>query len=244
MIAMKRGPLTEDVFTGVPWSGYGSCQEWADEMEDVLSFLQDVDRFAEFRNRLRNREWRGALAEARGGYYLHRIGFSVSGIAPQETSCPGDWEITWKDGYKIFVEVKGPTWEGELTEGERRGTRKQQPKYQIGTEEARGIDVRGRISCVIENSLSKFSPNRSNLIVVVDDLFFPINFVPTFRDEAVDLMKPYPVVDGIVWIRPDCYLGQPVGYSVQFAKNEAAPCRISNTIWSCFSSIFVPPAQN
>jgi hypothetical protein len=42
---------------------------------------------------------------------------------------PGDLEVRWRDSESIFAEVKGPGWDGELTQEEIKTGRQHAPKY-------------------------------------------------------------------------------------------------------------------
>ncbi|MDP2605534.1 MAG: hypothetical protein Q8S00_23580 [Deltaproteobacteria bacterium] len=172
---VKLGPLTRTVLDGAVWrdeSKYPAFQVWADEAERLFAFLEAQGVFKRFlpRLRAREREKTAALAEARAGFFFHRNGFRILRWEPEEVpGHPGDLDLQWQESEPIFVEVKGPDWEGELTEAERRAGRKDLPKY-INAE-ARAIAPQDRVLYAITKALPKLAERRANLVVVVDDLF-------------------------------------------------------------------------
>ena len=102
-------------------SVFPAHQEWADETEKVLAFLESQGVLDSMMSRLTARESErdGALAEARTGFFFSRNGFRIVEWEPEAVmGRPGDLEIQWRDTPTIFVEVKGPGWEGELSDEE------------------------------------------------------------------------------------------------------------------------------
>jgi hypothetical protein len=69
----------------------------------------------------------------------------------------------------VFVEVKSPGWEGELSDTERAAGRTRRPKYLHA--EARAIAPWERIQFAVKKAYKKFSSDRPNLLVIADDLF-------------------------------------------------------------------------
>src|SRR5438034_6559839 len=132
-VAVDLGPLTRAVLARACWSEsseFPAHQSWADEVERVLSFLDAHDVFDRFLPRLTAIEWQGALEEARTAFFFFRNGFRITAWEPRAVPTrPGDLEIQWQDTESIFVEVKGPGWEGELTPEQIRAGRARKPKY-------------------------------------------------------------------------------------------------------------------
>jgi hypothetical protein len=107
------------------------------------------------------------MAEARAAFFFHRNGFQILRWEPEEVpDHPGDLDIQWQESEPIFVEVKGPDWEGELTEAERVAGRTSLPKY-INAE-GRAIVPQERVLYAITRALPKLAEQRANLVVVVD----------------------------------------------------------------------------
>ena len=115
------GPRTRLLIDRSAWSAssvFPSGQEWADDTERILGFLEAQGVLETFLPRLLAREWEGAFAEARVGYFFKRNGFKVLNWEPMKVpDRPGDIDIQWMETEPIFVEVKGPGWKGELAPG-------------------------------------------------------------------------------------------------------------------------------
>jgi hypothetical protein len=108
--------------------------------------------------------------ELRVAFYLEANGFRVVEWSPQGVGGHlGEFAVEGASRRRVFVEVKSPGWEGELSDEERRGGRKAQPKY---------IDLEGRsvapwrkVRYEVEKAYRKFHPHIPNLLVIADDLF-------------------------------------------------------------------------
>jgi hypothetical protein len=230
MIEVKLGPLTQAICKDASWEGedaFPSNQIWADEVERVLSFLQVQGQFERYlpmlRGTLTQRD--GALAEARVAFFFHRNGFSILSWEPKGLSNKlGEFEIQWPDTQPIFVEVKGPRWEGELNDAERKGPRRKKPRY-INAE-ARWVDPVERVIYEAGKAAPKFLPNRPNLLVVAGYLLFlspreiPKNVTePRIRSALSD--KKFSTIGGIMIFDALCK-GGPVDYEIVFINNCSA----------------------
>jgi len=223
------GPLTRTVLDKAEWRGssqYPASQVWADEAEQIFAFLEAQGVFDRFLPRLcaREREKTAAMAEARAGFFFHRNGFRILRWEPEEIKDrPGDLDVQWRDGEPIFVEVKAPDWEGELTERERRDGRKDLPKY-INAD-GRAIAPQERVVYAIGKAIPKFAEHRANLVVVVDDLFLsPVEMSKEYLTAVVadHLADPERrLVGGVFLLNPVSY-GQFVEYRKYFVPNVGA----------------------
>lgn len=226
---VKLGPLTRAVVEGAIWreeSEYPAFQVWADEAESLLAFLVAQGVFERFlpRLRAREREKTAALAEARAGFFFHRNAFRIIRWEPEEVpGRPGDLDIQWRDSEPIFVEVKGPDWQAELTDVKRGAGRKDLPKY-INAE-GRAIAPQERVTYAISKALPKLGERRANLVVVVDDLFVsPLDLPKDYLTAVIakDLTDPARnLVGGVFLLNPVCY-GDVVEYRKYFVPNVDA----------------------
>jgi hypothetical protein len=208
---VNLGPMTRTILDGAVLRNkdeFPAHQAWADEVERVLAFLATQGQFERLLRRLRAKERNAALAEARAGFYFHRNGFQIVRWEPEAVpGIPGDLEIAWHDTEPLFLEVKCPSWEGELAEEEIRARRTERPKY-INAE-GRAIDPVERVIYVVSKALPKFDAARINLVVVVDDLFVspldtPSDFVAgRLVREFADAR--YASVSGIFMLNPVVY---------------------------------------
>jgi hypothetical protein len=215
------------VLDGAAWreaSAFPAFQDWADEVERVLAFLEARGVFGDYLPRLRAREREGALAEARTAFFFHRNGFQITAWEPEAVSGrPGDLEVRWQGCEPIFVEVKGPGWESELTFEEIRAGRQHGPKY-INAE-ARAVGPVSRVLYAVDKAIPKLDPGRCNLVVVVDDLFLSPTEMPRelLEGQVVrGLGDPrYVPVSAVLLLNPASH-GNGVEYRKYFVPNGGA----------------------
>jgi hypothetical protein len=235
---VKLGTLTRAIVDGAVWREkhpFPAHQAWADEIERILSFLQSQDQFGRFQSRLCAWERDGALAEARAGFYFHRNGFRILQWEPiAVVGIPGDIEISWRDTDPTFLEVKCPSWEGELEKKEIQAGRTEQPKYISA--EGRPIDPVERVIYAVGKVLPKFSPDRTNLVVVVDDLFVSPLDIPTsfvagrLTGKLADAR--FNKVSGVFMLNPVVYPAKEVEYRALFVPGKGKP--LPNPVTAAF----------
>lgn len=228
------GHLVRTIREGATWNDaheFPSSQPWADELERVLSFLCSQQMFSVFLPRLRgdSRQRDAALAEARVAFFFHRNGFRILAWEPHAGgSGPGDLEIQWRDADPLFIEIKGPTWQSELSEDEHRdGVRRRLPKYLDG--EVRSLDTAGRIIYAIDKALPKFNPKRVNVVALASNLFVSPLDVPETRlfDLLTDRLRVSTrrIVGGVVLFDAVCETERPcpcVEYRSRLIVNDVA----------------------
>jgi hypothetical protein len=225
---VKLGPLTRALLDESVWSSeslFPAWQEWADDAENVLSFLREQGVLDAFRARLRAREWEGAFAEARVGFFLSKMNFRVLAWEPEAVKDrPGDIDVQYGDTEPIFVEVKGPGWEGELTHEERKRGRSALPKHV--DMEARAIDSIGPSLYAVDKAIPKFDSARCNMVAINDDLFrSPVELPKGWLDGSVleHLKQPRcSCVGGVLFLYVVKESGGPVEYRHHFIANPTA----------------------
>jgi hypothetical protein len=151
---------------------FPSHQTWADEVERVLNFAQAKGQFEKYLPKLRGnaRQRNSALAELRVAFFLFRNQFPVVEWEPiGANNREGEFTIRTPAGANIFVEVKSPSWEGELSDEERASGRKQIGKYLYA--ETRSIAPWERVQFAVNKAYGKFRSDTSNLLIIADDLF-------------------------------------------------------------------------
>jgi hypothetical protein len=200
-------------------------QRVADELERLLRFADDIGCFEPMLSRLRGnvRERSAVLGELLGAFYLHRRGFEILGRDPSgQKGKIGDWSASFRGGPPLFVEVKAPDWEAELSEIERQHGRKTLGKYV--DLEARSVapfdvlmDVIGR------NAAPKLLPDTPNLIVTADNLFVSIVGMPHLESRFREwLARPeFRSVGGILFLRHSESL-DPDRVMIRFEENSFA----------------------
>jgi hypothetical protein len=253
------GPLTKTISNGAKWlpeDDFPSCQEWADEVERVLEYLLAHGHFERFLPRLRDEESKhrdSKLTEARISFFLFRNGFRILEYDPPGANgSEGDLTVQWQSTNPIFVEIKNPSWHGELRPreeeekakltGPQRGRikkRMQEPKYIDG--DAKWIDPVGLALSVVErNALKKLHDDRPSLVVVLDDLFVTVVENPNLEAIAKSRMSApaFERLGGILFLNPNLPAGaSEVHYDIAFAENECAlpPCRLPNEVATGFA---------
>jgi hypothetical protein len=223
------GPLSRSVLDGANWrdvSKYPAWQEWADELERLLAFLVSHDQFERFLPRLRGKESQleGALAEIRFAYFLHCNRFRITAWEPEAVAGrPGDLEVVWQSSTPIFIEVKGPGWEGELSDEERVADRKKMGKNV--DLEVRSVDSIGPTLYAINKSLPKLAADRCNVVAVVDDLFIsPTGLPPGWLNGVIQRHladSTRQKVSGVFFLKPEMH-GEPIEYLYRFIPNASA----------------------
>lgn len=226
------GQLAHYMCSGASWwgqDGFPSNQKWADELERVLSHLEAHGQLQRYLPNLRGKltQRNGALAEARVSFFLCCNGFRITSWEPQGVSNSlGEFEIQFKSSPKIFVEVKGPTWEGELSKSEYTGRRKQDGKYVHA--EARTL---GTIQKVIEaiaksRKQNKFAVGRPNLLVVYTSYLFvsPLELSPKIVVPKVRAaLNELPELGAVLIFDATCREST-IEYDVLFIENGTQHC--------------------
>lgn len=227
------GPFSQRMCSGAKWLGqddFPSNQTWANELERVLSHLETHGQLQRYLSNLRGTltQRHGFLAEARVAFFLCYNGFSITSWEPQGSSNSlGEFEIQWNSSLPIFVEVKGPTWEGELNESELKNGRKKTGKYKDG--EPRILNTMGKIIKAIDKSKeqNKFAEGRPNLLVVYASYLFASPLAlnrkivePKIKTALCDL----PNLGGVLVFDATCK-GPKIDYETLFIENEAKYCR-------------------
>lgn len=172
---VRLGPLTLAVLNSARWKEqdqYPAFQVYADECETLLEFSRGQGQFDRYFGDLTAsiRQRNAALAELRVACHLEQNGFEIVewkpvGQAPKE----GEFLILGSSGVKTFVEVKGPSWQSELSDEEIKAGRTKQPKHLYL--EGRAIAPWEAIQFAVGKAYEKFAPDTSNLLVIADDLF-------------------------------------------------------------------------
>jgi hypothetical protein len=254
---IQLGPLTRTIANRARWlydDKFPACQEWADEIERVLQHIYVNGKFDEFLPRLRDvdaKQRDAKLAEARVSFFFHRNSFRILAYDPPGSDgSEGDLLIQWGDTAPIFVEVKAPSWRGELfprTEEAKRLLTPVQREWILNRLrkpkdidlEARWVDPAGQALDVVgRNALKKFFDDRPNLVVVADDFFVTAVGLPTLDAIAkAEMADPeYNRVGGILFFKPECYDAE-IEYRIQYVDNPKAlsSCSLPNAVRQGFT---------
>jgi len=270
---VRLGPLTQRLLSGSKWQGndqFPAWQVWADEVESVLGFLDRENRLADFLAVIkgaRNQQHRDAcLAEARGSYFLNQNGFRIVEWEPQgEGTTKGEALVSYPGSTEIFVEVKQPGWRGEFlpqtaadrkrmsaVETAERYQRMKQEKFLPGVLEGGAVGSHHfAMSVVRRNALRKFTDQRPNLAIVVDDCKVTVVGIPSlseyvqreFLHPAHDPDDPddrwtYERLGGVLFLQPES-TGTTIEYKMDFVVNPSVlpSCALPPPVVSLFSKL-------
>jgi hypothetical protein len=177
-------PLTDKLLDEAQWRGkdaFPSDDTWRHECEKWLRFVESKEQLGRFWPRLickhpKRRD--ETFSEIEAAYYLEtQKGFPIVGWEPNgQGNTKGEFSIN-VNGVDVFCEVKSPGWEGELSEEERAEGRIEEGKWKPGAE-CRSISTWKKIRFAITKAYAKFPSDKPALLIIVDDLFAPITFVP------------------------------------------------------------------
>jgi hypothetical protein len=186
-------PLLQSVVQGARWAGEDQFpgSVGPDLFEEWLRFIMCEGEFDRFRERLqtsRSAKHRNAtFAEIGAAYFLkRRCGLPIIAWEPVGASGKeGEFLIAIPDGRQMFVEVKGPEWEAEIIDSEKRlgepdprtrPARLDQPKYVDG--EAFFFAAEPPIFKAVEKAYPKLPDSMPTLLIISDDLRVPFSEMP------------------------------------------------------------------
>src|SRR5580704_10573464 len=171
--------LSEQLLREAKWKGQDACPSdamWYSELEGLLAFVQAHNRLPSFRPRLtslRTEERDDALQEMRVARFLTANGFPITQWEPSGSgNFIGEFSVQALPAAPVFVEIKSPGWDGELTPAERASGRAKQEKYL--DLEGRAVGLAQKIRTSVRKAYPKFLPSQPNLLVIADDLFVPL----------------------------------------------------------------------
>lgn len=170
---VSPGPLGAQLITDARWNNedeYPAYQAFADELERLLIFAEKQNQYELYFSKLAAsaRQRDAALDELRVASHLNSNAFSILqwnpiGLPPKE----GEYLISSSSRTEVFVEVKSPTWQSELTEDEIKAGRTQEPKYLYC--EGGAYAHWPLTQDAIDRAYKKFSPAKANLLVIPGD---------------------------------------------------------------------------
>ncbi|SRR5712692_3414666 len=156
--------------------GYPTSPQYSVELEGLLGFLQAHNRLESFWPRLagpRRQQRDEALQEIRVARFLTSNGFPVvQWEPPGNGNLIGEFSVQALPSPPVFVEIKSPGWEGQLSQEQRDAGRANQEKYQ--DLEGGADDPWRAIRASVRKAYSKFSLGQPNLLVIADDRFMPL----------------------------------------------------------------------
>ncbi|HEV2500964.1 MAG TPA: hypothetical protein VGY31_15450 [Terriglobia bacterium] len=175
------GSLTNAVKSGAKWTDeYPAWQKYADEFEELLQFAKKENQFDKYLGALQgsNSQRDSAIAELRVARHFSDNGFRVVEWKPKGAGGnEGEFFVEGSEKQRVFVEVKSPGWEGQVTPEERRAGRLKQGKYIDG--EGGAVETWQKLRFAIDKAYKKFGDNTPNLLIIADDLFIGLTLNPS-----------------------------------------------------------------
>jgi len=176
LLSVKLGPLGSLVKSEERWTDeYPAWQQYADEFEELLNWTKAKGRWSSYLGALQgpNSQRDSALMEIRVAKHLESSGFPVVDWKPRGAAAnEGEYTVQGQSRQRIFVEVKSPGWEGEVSEVERRAGRLAELKHK--DLEARFVAPWERIQFAVDKAYKKFRGDTPNLLIIADDLFISL----------------------------------------------------------------------
>jgi hypothetical protein len=210
---------------------FPSSQLLANELEKLLVFADEIRCFEAFLPRLRDnaRARNAALGELLTAFYLHKRGFeNITRDPPGANFKIGEWSATFSNSPAIFIEVKSPDWQAELSDAERLAGRKTLGKH---------VDLEARfvapfdvlMDVILRNAVPKLLDDSPNLIITADDMFVSIVGMPHLEMRFSEwFAKPdFSKVGGIMSFRTN-YSLDPDRVLIRFEVNHSA--NVSNRL--------------
>jgi len=146
---------------------------YANEIEAVLEYAQVAGQLNRYWPRLiaRRSQHDSALDELRVALHFQRKQFQIVEWEPTgQDERKGEYLVRGPLNRDVFVEVKGPRWEGELKPEEIQAGRTKQPKDLYL--EARAIAPWKQIQLEVDKAYEKFVPTIPNLLVIAGHRLF------------------------------------------------------------------------
>lgn len=175
IIDPQRHPRLYQLAQGATWVGtddFPASEEWANEHEQWLAFIDAVGALGHYLPRLRGPKERRdeAFTEIAVAYFLAvRCGHPILAWEPVGVGGKrGEFSVAVA-GQSVFVEVKSPGWEQEIAAAEGQGSpRLSQPKYIAG--EARSTGPWESVRHAVKKAYPKLDDIEPTLLVIKDDL--------------------------------------------------------------------------
>ena len=172
--ALRLGPAARKLISPDKWTDdYPAWESYSRELDALVDWASANGCLWRFQSRLesKNTQRDEALAELRLAYLLDSMGFPIVGWDPPGVNGKkGEYLLATPETIDVFVELKSPGWESELTPAQRAAGRQHRPKY-----DGMGGGAVGNFQAVHQciarpNTYPKFTTTQANLLIIADDL--------------------------------------------------------------------------
>jgi hypothetical protein len=172
--AMRLGPVAKKLINPDAWTGgYPGPPAYVRELDALLHFANQNGYLGRFVLNLeaRDRQRDKALNELRLAYLFKSFGFGISEWDPPGANGKrGEFMLSWPDESSVFVEIKSPGWESELSPAQLDAGLAKLPKYDVWKGGAVGNWQAVHRCISSEKTYPKFLPTQPNLLIMSDDL--------------------------------------------------------------------------
>jgi hypothetical protein len=174
------GPVARKLISPDTWTdGYPGPEAYIKELDILLRFADEkpgcLKRFVpniEARDKQRNK----TLSELRLAFLLENMDFPITAWDPPGANGKrGEFLLQSPEGISIFVEIKSPGWESELSKEQIAAGRAREPKYGGIQGGAVGNWRVVHRSMSADNCYPKFTDSQPNLLIISDDLMLPLH---------------------------------------------------------------------
>jgi len=172
--AMRFGPVARKLINPDAWTGgYPGPQAYVRELDALLHFANQNGYLARFVPNLeaRDRQRDKALNELRLAYLFKNLGFDINEWDPLGANDKrGEFMLNRPDESSVFVEIKSPGWESELSSAQLDAGLAKLSKYDAWKGGAVGNWQAVHRCISSEKTYPKFLPTLPNLLIISDDL--------------------------------------------------------------------------
>jgi hypothetical protein len=172
--AMRLGPVARKLINPDAWTGgYPGPPAYVRELDALLHFANQNGYLGRFVSNLeaRDRQRDKALNELRLSYLFKNLGFGISEWDPPGANGKkGEFMLSWPDESSVFVEIKSPGWESELSPAQLNAGFAKRSKYAGWNGGAVGNWQAVHRCISSEKTYPKFLSTQPNLLIMSDDL--------------------------------------------------------------------------
>lgn len=198
---------------------FGYSGTWNQEVNKWLELLYKLNKnfYDKGKTKLATPKKRDEfLGEAKSIYYCHNYlngtDFELEPVGKENKKL----DFAYKENKeKIFVEVKTPSWRGEvfkdtnLTHGQKKD-RLKKPQYISG--EDRSFSPKDAIIDSIKNSLPKFEKNQKNILMITPNMFvealvWPSNILDQFIKDELNKQDTQNLISGVAILETRLSMG-------------------------------------
>lgn len=213
---------------------FGHSDEWNKEIDKWLSFLYKVDNYSYNLSKKRvliEKQRDEFLAELSAMYFISIInGCEIIEVEPKgKGNTKLDFTFIDKNREKWFVEVKRPSWRGEVVKNsslssESKLKRLKQPQFISG--DGRSFSVNDAIEDPVRHALPKFALEQNNLLMILPNMFAQIAWMPYVHDQVMSTVRSIDqdqLLSSLLILEPSLLLGQNVTYPSKLIQLKNRP---------------------